>query len=129
LIVVTLNVPVLRVAMFPTDAVRVPITADTALRIAAARLPVTETLEAVVEPSVEEPVVRRFTTLDVEALEVVALSVVKFPVVAKIDESTAETALKTAAAKFPVTVRFAAVVELSVVEPFRATDPLTVVVP
>ena len=60
LIVVTLKVPVLRVAIFPTVAVRVLNTAVIAFKTEAARLPVTVTFDAVVEAIVEEPVTSKF---------------------------------------------------------------------
>jgi hypothetical protein len=55
LMFVKLPVPELSVPIFPVVPVRVPIIAVAALKIFVARLPVTVTLLAVVEASVDEP--------------------------------------------------------------------------
>ena len=59
--------PELRVAMFPTLAKRVEIVEVIAFKILAASLSVTVSSEAVVEPIVDEPVVRRLVMIDEEA--------------------------------------------------------------
>ena len=52
--------PEFKVAMFPTEAKSVEIVDVMAFNIDAARLPVTERFEAVVEPIVEDPEIERF---------------------------------------------------------------------
>jgi hypothetical protein len=76
-----LTVPKFPVAIFPTVAVRVLITDVIALNTEAARFPVTDKLDAVVEPSVDEPLVVRLV-----AARFVDVLLVIVPLVAEIFE-------------------------------------------